>query len=69
MTPSSIHYGHAQALRDVRQTALDAASLASPTRFKGCRPQPPALPEAARIIPPPSDTGDPKATACCAINS
>ena len=69
MTPSSVHYGHAQALRDVRQAALDVAFLASPTRFKGQRPQPPALPTAAWINPPPSETADQKTTATCAVNS
>ena len=56
MTPHSVHYGHAQAMRNARQGALDAAFLASPRRFKGRRPQPPALPTAAWINPPPSET-------------
>ena len=41
MTPHSVHYGHAQALREVRQAALDAAFLTTPERFKGRRPHPP----------------------------
>ena len=69
MTPSSVHYGHAQALRDVRQATLDVAFLASPTRFKGRRPQPQALPTAAWINPPPSQTTNRKTTAPCAVNS
>ena len=59
MTPHSVHYGHAQALREVRQAALDAAFLASPKRFKGRRPQPPELPTAAWINPPPSESATP----------
>ena len=51
MTPESIHYGRAQALVSVRQTTLDAAFVANPMRFKGQRPQPPALPTAAWISP------------------
>ena len=54
MTPHSVHYGHAQALRDVRQAALDAAFQAQPNRFKGRRPKPTALPTAAWINPPTS---------------
>jgi putative transposase len=69
MTPGSVHYGHAQALRDVRQAVLDVAFLASPTRFKGRRPQPTALPTAAWINPPPSEIADRKTTTPCAVNS
>ena len=69
MTSSSVHYGHAQALRDVRQAALDDAFLASPTRFKGRPPQPPALSCAAWINPPPSETANQKTSATCAVNS
>ena len=53
MTPHSMHYGQAQALRELRQAALDAAS---PKRFKSCRPQPPELATAAWTNPPPSET-------------
>jgi putative transposase len=69
MTPGSVHYGHAQALRNVRQAVLDVAFLASPIRFKGGRPQPTALPTAAWINPPPSETANRKTTAPCAVNS
>ena len=69
MTPHSVHYGHAQALRDARQGALDAAFLASPRRFKGRRPQPPALPAAAWINPPASETAAPKTPQPCTVNS
>ena len=60
MTPHSVHYGQAEALRDARQAALDAALRASPRRFKGCRPQPPTLPTAAWINPPPSEMTTPQ---------
>ena len=52
MTPHAMHSGQAAAIHDVRQTALDAAFLATPERFKGRRPQPPRLPTAAWINPP-----------------
>lgn len=44
MTPHSVHYGHAKELRCARASTLEAAFLASPNRFKGRCPQPPALP-------------------------
>ena len=69
MTPQAVHYGQAPALRDVRQAALDAAFLASPSRFKGRRPQPPALPTAAWINPPPSETIAQKTPQPCTVNS
>ena len=69
MTPHSVHYGHAQALRQGRQTALDAAFLATPKRFKDRRPQPPALPTAAWINPPQPETTAAQTTQPCAVNS
>jgi putative transposase len=69
MTPRAVHYGHAQALRDARQAALDTAFLASPQRFKGRRPQPHALPTEAWINPPLSETAAPKAQQVCTVNS
>ena len=69
MTPQAVHYGQAKALRDARQTALDAAFRISPMRFKGRRPQPHALPSAAWINPPPSETATQKSTPACAVNS
>ena len=69
MTPHSVHYGHAQALREVRQAALDAAFLTTPKRFKGRRPQPPVLPTAAWINPPPSQLATPQTAQSCAVNS
>jgi len=55
MTPHSVHYGHAAALRVVRQTTLDAAFRANPNRFKNKRPQLPPMPTAAWINPPPEE--------------
>jgi len=68
MTPASVHYGHAQALRDVRQTALDAAFQDFPKRFKGRRPQPHALPTAVWINPPSTETVTDKTPDNCAVN-
>ena len=69
MTPESVHYGHAQALRQVRQATLDRAFLAFPERFKGRRPQPHALPTAVWINPPPSETAAQNTPETCAVNS
>lgn len=69
MTPQAVHYGQAPALRDARQAALDAAFLATPRRFKSRRPQPHALPTAAWINPPPSETNAQKTTQSCTVNS
>lgn len=68
MTPQAVHYGQAPALRDARQVALDAAFLATPQRFKGRRPQPHALPTAAWINPPTSETNAQKTTQPCTVN-
>jgi len=56
MTPHSVHYGLAEAMRITRQTTLDAAFLAHPERFKGKSPQPHALPTAVWINPPAHET-------------
>ena len=69
MTPHSVHYGHAQALRVGRQAALDAAFEAHPERFKGQRPQPPELPTAVWINPPPKETSTPDKPQPCTLNS
>ena len=69
MTPYSVHHGQAQQLRAIRQGALDIAFLAAPSRFKGHRPQPPALPTAAWINPPPSEISNPKSPQSYAVNS
>ena len=69
MTPQAVHYGHAQALREVRQAALDAAFHASPKRFKGRRPTPCELPTAAWINPPASEISTQKTPSTCTVNS
>ena len=69
MTPYSVHYGHAQALRVGRQAALDAAFEAHPERFKGQRPQPPKLPTAVWINPPPKPKDTAPDTQPCTLNS
>lgn len=53
MTPQSVHNGFAPGLRIARQASLDIAFAANPHRFKSRRPQPPELPTAAWINPPP----------------
>jgi len=62
MTPHSVHYDLARGIRLTRQASLDAAFAATAHRFKGRRPQPPELPTAAWINPPPKQgnvTADP----------
>ena len=68
MTPHSVHYGHATALRDQRQAALNAAFLATPNRFKGRRPKPSALPTEVWINPPPPEKTNLKTNEPCAVN-
>ena len=69
MTPCSVHYGHAMALREVREATLDAAFLARPDRFKGRRPQPHPLPSAAWINPPTMEAINQQSPQPCAVNS
>jgi len=69
MTPHSVHYGHAQAMRTARQVTLDVAFLATPKRFKGLRPTPASLPTAAWINPPPSETTAPETPQPYTVNS
>jgi transposase InsO family protein len=69
MTPQAVHYGHAQALREVRQAALDAAFQASPRRFKGRRPAPCKLPTAAWINSPASEISTQKTPSTCTVNT
>ena len=51
MTPHSVHYGQAQAMREVRQATLNAAFAATPNRFKGIRPCLKPMPTATWINP------------------
>jgi hypothetical protein len=69
MTPQAVHYGHAQALREVRQVALDTVFRATPNRFKGCRPTPHELPTAAWINPPASERDTTTKNELCTVNS
>lgn len=68
MTPHSVHYGLAQAMRATRQTTLDAAFLATPKRFKGIRPCLKPMPTAAWINPPSKETQTPDKTPTCTVN-
>lgn len=49
MTPSVVHYGEAEKLREERQQVLDAAYAAHPERFVGGRPQAPEPPRKVSI--------------------
>ena len=69
MTPHSVHYGHADAIRITRQAALDVAFHAHPERFKSKRPQPHAMPTAAWINPPKQDKLNATITQPCTVNS
>jgi hypothetical protein len=44
LTPASVHYGHAEAIRTQRQQVLQAAYAAHPERFVRGLPTPPDLP-------------------------
>ena len=68
MTPHSVHYGLAQAMRTKRQTTLDAAFLATPKRFKGVRPCLKPMPTAAWINPPAKEYQNPNKTQPCTVN-
>jgi len=52
-TPEVVHYGRAEALHAARRHALAAAYAAHPQRFVRQAPEPPPLPTAAWINPPP----------------
>jgi putative transposase len=69
MTPHSVHYGHAQTLREDRQAVLDAAFLSTPSRFKSRRPQAATLPTAAWINPPPPESATREKQAPSSVNS
>ena len=53
MTPEVVHTRRAQHVRDLRQQTLDVAYATHPERFVRKPPQPPALPTAVWINPPP----------------
>jgi putative transposase len=52
MTPATVHYGRAEAVRADRARVLEAAYAANPERFVRHPPRPPALPTAAWINKP-----------------
>ena len=68
MTPHSVHYGHAKQLRCARATTLEAAFRAYPNRFKGRCPQPPTLPTAVWINPPPKEIAATQNQQPCTVN-
>lgn len=58
MTPATVHFGHADAVRAQRQRVLDAAYNRTPERFVRHAPAPPTMPTAAWINKP-APTEDP----------
>ncbi len=58
VTPEQLHYGFAQDVYDQRCFTLKNAFEKNPERFKGKKPQPPALPEAAWINKPKQEKPD-----------
>ena len=68
MTPHSVHYGQAQAMREIRQATLNVAFDAKPHRFKGVRPCLKPMPTAAWINPPSKDKYVPEKTQSCTVN-
>ena len=55
VTPEQLHYGFADGIYFQRAETLEKAFLKNPKRFKGKKPLPPALPEAAWINKPKQD--------------
>ena len=55
-TPFDVHHGHAEAVRDKRQTVLDGAYQLHPERFVRKPPTPPALPDTVWINKPDEET-------------
>lgn len=51
-----MHYGTATAIREQRAIVLEAAYTTHPERFVRIKPQPPLLPTAVWINPPPKET-------------
>src|ERR1017187_953747 len=59
LTPEVVHSHRAEQVRDLRQHTLDIAYAAHPERFVRKPPQPPALPTAVWINPPPKPESGP----------
>lgn len=58
VTPEQLHYGLAQDVYDQRCIILENAFEKNPERFRGKKPQPPTLPEAAWINKPKQEKPD-----------
>ena len=58
VTPEQLHYGMAQDVYDQRCIILENAFEKNPERFRGKKPLPPALPEAAWINKPKQEKPD-----------
>ena len=59
LTPEVVHSQRAEQVRNLRQKTLDVAYAAHPERFVKKPPQPPALPTAVWINPPPKPEATP----------
>lgn len=63
LTPTVVHHGQADSVRQARAKVLDAAYAAHPERFVHRPPTPPKLPAPAWINrPPDEEQPDPQAT-------
>ncbi len=63
LTPATVHYGQAEAVREQRQQVLDAAHAAHPERFPKGRPSPLPAPQEVCINPPHASTQPGRASA------
>lgn len=68
MIPHGVHYGTAETLRLQGAQVLQQAYEVNTLRFRGCVPQPPALPTPAWINPP-KETALPKNAEPCTVIS
>jgi len=68
MTPHSVHYGQAAALRAQRQATLNVAFAANPNRFKKKPPLLKPMPTAVWINPPPAEEPTRAATETSTLN-
>jgi len=60
LTPAMMHYGQGDLVRAARQQVLTAAYAAHPERFVHRPPEPPAVPDAVWINPPPNGGPEPR---------
>ena len=58
LTPSDVHFEHANTVLTERGRVLEAAYDKTPERFLLGKPRPPTLPEAVYINPPAAEPAD-----------